>query len=80
MQLFIIHSIELQPYFTAGDYEVTGEDIKNMPYLKCCVQEALRMSSEGVIARKVVKDFNLMVCIGSECFKSLFTITTLTQS
>ncbi|KAL5011120.1 hypothetical protein ScPMuIL_013425 [Solemya velum] len=39
-----------------GNYE---ETLKRMPYLKCCVLEAIRLRPPGVIVRRVVKAFTV---------------------
>lgn len=40
--------------------ELNSADLKRLPYLSCCIQEALRLCAEGVVGRRVVKDFKLM--------------------
>ncbi|XP_045195675.1 24-hydroxycholesterol 7-alpha-hydroxylase-like [Mercenaria mercenaria] len=39
-----------------GDCTIDEEDLKKLTYLKCCVYETIRLRSEGIIGRKVVKD------------------------
>lgn len=39
--------------------EVKEEHLAGMPYLKCCVLEAIRLRCPGIIARRVVKPFTV---------------------
>ncbi|XP_046568307.1 24-hydroxycholesterol 7-alpha-hydroxylase-like [Haliotis rubra] len=38
---------------------VSESDLRQMPYLKCCMLEAIRLRSPGIITRKVVKSFTV---------------------
>ncbi|XP_071113584.1 24-hydroxycholesterol 7-alpha-hydroxylase-like isoform X1 [Haliotis cracherodii] len=38
---------------------VSESDLRQMPYLKCCMLEAIRLRSPGVITRRVVKSFTV---------------------
>ncbi|KAK7107491.1 24-hydroxycholesterol 7-alpha-hydroxylase-like [Littorina saxatilis] len=39
--------------------EVREESLASMPYLKCCILEAIRLRSPGIITRRVVKPFKV---------------------
>ncbi|WAR08112.1 CP39A-like protein [Mya arenaria] len=51
---------ELRSEKPNNDFDLSFEDLKQLPYLRCCVQEALRLQSEGIVGRKIVKDINLL--------------------
>ncbi|XP_069879698.1 24-hydroxycholesterol 7-alpha-hydroxylase isoform X2 [Dipodomys merriami] len=40
--------------------KVTEDELKNLPLIKWCVLEAIRLRAPGVLARKVVKPVNIM--------------------
>ncbi|KAL3882259.1 hypothetical protein ACJMK2_028621 [Sinanodonta woodiana] len=43
-----------------GEYiEITEEVLRSMPYVKCCMLEAIRLRSPGIITRKVIKTFKV---------------------
>ena len=43
------------------DGYIREEDLKKLKYMQCCVYETIRIRSEGIIGRKVIRDTNIKV-------------------
>ena len=46
---------------TVSLLKLTEEDLAKVPYLQCCVLEAIRMHPAGIITRRVVNEFTIKV-------------------
>lgn len=46
------------------DIEVSEEDLKNLPYVRWCTLEAIRLRSPGAITKKVIKPIRIQVSSG----------------
>ena len=47
--------------FKASQLIMTEEDLSRVPYVQCCVLEAIRLHPAGIITRRVVNEFTLKV-------------------
>ena len=50
-------------FFPASLLKLKEEDLSRVPYLQCCMLEAVRLHPVGIITRRVVREFNIKVKI-----------------
>lgn len=59
-------------WFVGKSGQISDEDIRQMPFVKMCVLEAVRLHSAGVIARKVLQSFKIKVTIRHSSLSAVY--------